>query len=105
MNLNEPEDSARRSNRRYRTLLVGITIVSLALLFLMGDRFRLLIDLATTLSFLTAPVLAYINYRLIFHSDVDSEFHPPAWLHYLAISGLIFLTGFALFYFYWMIGI
>jgi len=104
MNLNEPEDSARRSNRRYRTLLVGISIVSLALLFLMGDRFRLLIDIATTLSFLTAPVLAYINYRLIFYSDVDPEFHPPAWLHYLAIGGLLFLTGFALFYIYWMIG-
>jgi Mn2+/Fe2+ NRAMP family transporter len=103
-------DSSRSSNTkdgnvRYRVLLIGISGVSIALLFLMGDRFRLLIDLATTLSFLTAPVLAYINYRLIFHSDLDPEFHPPAWLHYLSVGGLLFLTGFALFYVYWMIGI
>lgn len=103
--LRDPDDSIARGNGLYRSLLVGITAVSLALLFLMGDRFRLLIDIATTLSFLTAPVLAYINYRLIFHNDVDPEFHPPAWLHYLSIGGLLFLTGFALFYIYWMIGI
>ncbi|WP_340103363.1 Nramp family divalent metal transporter [Rhodohalobacter sp. 8-1] len=104
LNLRTPE-TIDRGNLQYRVLLVGITATSVALLFLMGDRFRLLIDLATTLSFLTAPVLAYINYRLIFHSDVDPEFHPPGWLHYLAICGLFFLTGFALFYIYWMIGI
>lgn len=103
--LRRSDDSVLRGNGLYRLLLVGITVVSVALLFLMGDRFRLLIDIATTLSFLTAPVLAYINYRLIFHSDVDPEFHPPAWLHYLAVGGLLFLTGFALFYIYWMIGI
>ena len=105
INLNKQDGKVTRSNTLYRVLLVGITAVSLSLLFLMGDRFRLLIDIATTLSFLTAPVLAYINYRLIFKTDVAPEFHPPAWLHYLAIGGLLFLSGFALFYVYWMIGI
>lgn len=90
---------------RYRTLLIGITLLSLSFLIFMGDRFRLLIDLATTLSFLTAPVLAFINYRLIFHSDVNPEFHPPAWLRYLAVGGLLFLTGFAIFYVYWMVSV
>jgi Mn2+/Fe2+ NRAMP family transporter len=103
--LNKPDESVKSSNTLYRLVLVGITVVSLALLFLMGDRFTLLIDIATTLTFLTAPVLAYINYRLIFKTDVDPEFHPPAWLHYLSIGGLIFLSSFALFYIYWMIGI
>lgn len=105
LSLGDPEKSATRGNYSYRLLLVSIAIVSIALLFLMGDQFRLLIDIATTLSFLTAPVLAYINYRLIFHTDVDPEFHPAAWLRYLAVGGLLFLTGFALFYIYWMIGI
>lgn len=106
LSLRDSESSTNEhGNLRYRSLLIGISAVSIALLFLMGDRFRLLIDLATTLSFLTAPVLAYINYRLIFHSDLDPEFHPPDWLRYLSVGGLLFLTGFALFYVYWMIGI
>lgn len=105
LNLRSANKTIQRDNLQYRVLLVCISAASLAFLFLMGDRFRLLIDLATTLSFLTAPLLAYINYRLIFHSDVSSDFHPPAWLRYLAVSGLLFLSGFALFYVYWMIGI
>lgn len=105
MNIGNSDDSAAPGNAPYRLFLIGISGVSLALLFLMGDRFRLLIDIATTLSFLTAPVLAYINFRLIFYSDMDPEFHPPGWLRYLSICGLLFLTGFALFYIYWMIGI
>lgn len=105
LSLGNADETGPRKNSSYRLLLVGITVVSLALLFLMGNRFRLLIDIATTLSFLTAPILAYINYRLVYNTDVDAEFHPPKWLHYLAIGGLFFLSGFALFYVYWMIGI
>lgn len=90
-------------HRTYRVLLVGISFLSLGFLLLMGDRFRLMIDLATTLSFLTAPILAWINYRLIFHTNLGKEYIPAAWLRYLSVAGLIFLTGFALFYLYWMV--
>jgi len=83
-------------------LLVGITACSLGFLILMGDQFRLMIDLATTLSFLTAPVLAFINYRLIFHTGLKQQYLPQRWLKVLALSGLLFLSGFAIFYVYWM---
>lgn len=96
--------TSRPGNLQYRILLVAITGCSLSFLLFMGDRFRFMIDLATTLSFLTAPVLAYINYRLIFHTDLEKRYLPPFWLKALAISGLFFLSGFALFYVYWMIG-
>lgn len=89
--------------RRYPFLLIGISVCSLIFLFLLGDQFRLLIDLATTLSFLTAPILAFINYRLIFHSDVEPKSIPRPWLKGLAFSGIVFLSGFALFYLYWLI--
>ncbi len=59
-----------------------------------------LVDLATTLSFVIAPLAAYLNYRVIFSKEVKSEFLPPKWLKNLAISGLIFLTLFTLVYFY-----
>ncbi|REL39271.1 divalent metal cation transporter [Rhodohalobacter sp. SW132] len=91
-------------NLQYRVLLITISLGSLSFLLFMGDRFRLMIDLATTLSFLTAPILAFINYRLIFHSGLDEKYRPPAWLKLLAICGLLFLTGFAIFYVYWMTG-
>ncbi len=94
-----------RGNFQYRILLISITVSSLGFLLFMGDRFRLMIDLATTLSFLTAPILAFINYRLIFHTDIEAQYLPARWLKILAVSGLLFLSGFAIFYVYWMIGV
>ena len=87
----------------YRYLLAGITSGSFLFLLLMGDHFRLLIDLATTLSFLTAPVLAVINHKLIHQPEVSAEYRPKPWLYGLSISGIIFLTLFAVIYLYWMI--
>lgn len=89
--------------RIYRGLLVIIPLLSLGVLYFLGEYFTLLIDLATTLSFLGAPVLAYINYRLITANHVPDDCKPKPWLKWLSWSGMIFLTGFALLYIYWQI--
>lgn len=87
----------------YSYLLIGISAGSLLLLILLGGRFRFLIDLATTMSFLTAPILALMNHKLIHQPEVDEEFRPKPWLYWLSISGIIFLTVFAFIYLYWML--
>jgi Mn2+/Fe2+ NRAMP family transporter len=87
----------------YRVLLVVISLLSLGVLYFLGDSFTLMIDLATTLSFLTAPVLAYINYRLVTADHMPDSCKPRPWLKYLSWSGIVFLTGFALLYIYWII--
>jgi len=91
------------SRKRQEYLLVGISAGTLILLWLLGDRFRFLIDLATTLSFLTAPVLAFMNHKLIHQPEVKPDFRPGKLLYTLSISGIVFLTVFALIYLYWMI--
>lgn len=83
-------------------LLVGVSAGTLVLLFILGDRFRFLIDLATTLSFLMAPVLAFMNHKLIHQPEVSELYRPRKWLYWLSISGILFLTVFALIYLYWM---
>ena len=98
------QDFNRQDGMRvYRGLLVTISALSLGVLYFMGNSFTLMIDLATTLSFLTAPVLAYINYRLVTASHVPEPWQPKPWLRLLSWSGMIFLAGFALLYLYWMI--
>lgn len=91
------------STSLYRFLLVGVSGCSFLFLLFLGDRFRFLIDLATTLSFLTAPALAFINHKLIHQPEVPEEMRPRPWLYWLSISGIIFLTLFALLYVYWVI--
>ena len=89
--------------RIYRILLVFISLISLGVLYFLGDRFTLMVDLATTLSFLTAPILAYLNYRLVTANHMPDDCVPKPWLKWLSWSGMIFLTGFALLFIYWRI--
>lgn len=89
--------------RVYRILLVVISLLSLGVLYFLGDQFTLMVDLATTLSFLTAPVLAYINYRLVTADHMPEDCKPRPWLKWLSRSGMIFLSGFALLYIYWQL--
>ena len=92
-----------KSTPYYAWLLVGISAGTLLLLFFFSDHFRLLIDIATTMSFLIAPVLAFMNHKLIHQPEVPEEYRPPRWLYWLSISGITFLTIFALIYLYWML--
>lgn len=95
--------SERDDINLYRRLLVLISLLSLGVLYFLGDRFTLMVDLATTLSFLTAPVLAYINYRLVTADHMPDHCVPKPWLKWLSWSGMAFLTGFALLYLYWQL--
>lgn len=85
----------------YKNLIFLISLISVGLLYITGSQFTYIIDLATSLSFLTAPALAYINYRLITSDQVQKEFKPNSWLLYLSWLGMVFLAAFALIFFYW----
>jgi Mn2+/Fe2+ NRAMP family transporter len=95
--------SEKDNHSIYRGLLVLISLLSLGVLYFLGNSFTLMIDLATTLSFLTAPVLAYINYRLVTAEHVPQHCRPKPWLRWLSWSGMAFLTGFALLYIFWQL--
>ena len=98
-----PSSQKSPSRKHQVYLLIGVSAGTLILLSLLGDRFRFLIDLATTLSFLTAPILAFMNHKLIHQPEVKKEYRPGKWLYTLSVSGIVFLTIFALIYLYWMI--
>lgn len=85
----------------YNALLVIISLLSMLVLYFTGSQFTYMVDLATSLSFLTAPALAFINYRLVMASFFPDESRPPKWLQVLSWFGLVFLTAFAGLFFYW----
>ena len=65
-----------------------------------NNSLKALVDLATILSFVIAPLAGYLNYRVIFSKEVKQEFRPGRKLRILAIAGLIFLTIFTLIFFW-----
>jgi Mn2+/Fe2+ NRAMP family transporter len=57
-----------------------------------------LVQIATVLSFITAPLYAFLNFRLVISTQMPKEHQPKLGLRILSITGLIFLTSFTLFY-------
>jgi Mn2+/Fe2+ NRAMP family transporter len=68
-----------------------------------GDKLKALVDMATILSFVIAPLAAWLNYKVIYSGKLQEVFLPPPWLKRLALAGLIFLGFFTLVYFYILI--
>ncbi|MFB6306955.1 MAG: Nramp family divalent metal transporter [Flavobacteriales bacterium] len=57
-----------------------------------------LIDFITTISFLTAPAFAIMNYMVINGNDVPNEFKPGKTKKIISWLGILFLVGFGVFY-------
>lgn len=89
----EPE-----SNKVYIVSLLVVALGSFGIIFFLGKQLKNLVDLATTISFLIAPVIAVVNYRLVTGSHVAKEDQPKTWLRILSWLGIVFLTGFAIYY-------
>lgn len=63
-----------------------------------GAAFKALVDLATSLSFLTAPALAWLNHRAIHAPEVPLEHRPSPALTAWSVSGIVFSAAFAAWY-------
>jgi Mn2+/Fe2+ NRAMP family transporter len=87
-----------KSSKVYIISILIVAIGSFGIIFFFGKHLKDLVDLATTLSFLIAPVIAIVNYRLVTGSHVKKEDQPKLWLRILSWLGIIFLTGFAVYY-------
>lgn len=88
-------ESRRLHSVLYWFIMALICSIALVIIFLFTGHLKALIDFATTLSFLSAPLYALINYRVITSSHVPEAFRPPLWLRIMAWVGLIALSLFA----------
>lgn len=88
-------------DRLYWIWMVVVAGGGLILISWLSGSMTMMVDIATTLSFLTAPVLAFMNHKVITSAHVPVAAQPPKWLRYLSIAGITFLTGFGLLFLVW----
>ncbi|RDJ31175.1 MAG: divalent metal cation transporter [Crenarchaeota archaeon] len=84
--------------RYYVFFILILSIGSLIVVFQFQDNLKLLVDFATTLSFLIAPVIAIFNFKLVTGKYLTKDSQPPLWLKILSYAGIVFLIGFAAFF-------
>ena len=82
----------------YWIVLIALAVVTVLVLELFIGNMTAMIDFATIMSFLTAPVLGYLNLRAVCSDDVPPEHQPGPAMRMLAYAGLLFMGGIALTY-------
>ena len=82
----------------YVLFLFVILAGSLIVVLQFGGNLREIVDFATVLSFMIAPVIAIFNFRLVTGKFLDKDVQPSIWLKVLSFAGILFLTGFAVYF-------
>ena len=73
------------------TLSIGTSLIFIFLLSEMGK----LVEIATVLSFVTAPFYAILNYKLVTSKKMPNKYKPNRLIKFLSITGIIFLLVFS----------
>ena len=90
----------RSIDRPYAFVLLGLLVAAMLLLVNFMQGFRAFIDLVTSIAFLTAPVFAYLNHRVMHGADIAEPFKPQPWLRVWSLAGVVLMGGFAFLYLY-----
>jgi Mn2+/Fe2+ NRAMP family transporter len=81
----------------YRIILLIISSGALLLIYAFHkdpSGFKGLVNLATSVSFIVAPVIAIFNLILVGKKHVGEKFVPPLWIRIIAWGGIVFLSAF-----------
>ena len=88
--------SGIKSRILYVVILLVIATGSLVVIFQFGDDLKALVDFATVLSFVVAPIIAIFNFRLVTGKYLPKLQHPSKIMKITSVAGIVFLIGFAL---------
>lgn len=89
--------------RFYHIFIIFLSVSSVIILTFFTKNMRVLLEFATIVSFITAPIFAIFNYKAVTAKFFSKKFQPPRWLNLLSIVGIIFLIGFTIVYLYILI--
>ncbi len=93
--------TVKSSQRLTNIWLFVITAGTLIIIGFLVSSMRQMVDLATTLSFITTPAFAYINYKVVTNRHFPAEYRPWRFLKILSWIGILFFIVFSVIYIIW----
>ena len=82
----------------YLFWILVLVIGTCAVFFFLLSNMGALVQLATILSFITAPFYGLINFLLVSGRHMPENYRPNGLMRVWSIAGLVFLTGFTIWY-------
>jgi len=86
----------RLSFFNYKFWLIILSLGTICIFHFLLDEMATLVQIATVLSFVTAPFYAYLNLKLVTSDLMPSKYKPSRFMINFSYVGLVFLTLFAL---------
>lgn len=87
-----------KSRLAYRIVMLLLIGGALLLLSVFATSMQQMVTLATILSFLTAPVLAIMNYLVVTGKHMPADYKPGRTMTWWSFGGIIFLIAFSIIY-------
>lgn len=91
-------DRKSKNNVLFWFWVVFSVIGAFLIIFVLENTMTKLLDIATAVTFLIAPIFAAVNFKLVMSKHLPNEARPPKWLVILSWIGIIFLSGFSIIY-------
>ncbi len=92
--------SASVNKQVYISTLLVLVLGSIIILYLFVTSLKLVIDIASTILFLFAPVIAWLNHRVMTGTDIPAHTQPGWGLRALSIVGVIWMFSFSAYFLY-----
>ena len=99
----EGEDVQRAAvvdKRAYALTVFVLVLGSLFILYFLVSSLQAVVDVAATIMFLFAPVVAWLNHRVMKSSLIPDESRPARGLFALSLAGIVWLAGFSAYFIY-----
>lgn len=89
------------ANKAYLISLAILVVGSWWIISDFAADIKGLLDFVTTVSFVSAPIYAWLNYKVMMGADVDEELKPQGIFKIYTLTCLVILTLFSAFFMWW----
>ncbi len=97
-------DETPLTRRVYLTSLIGLASGSMVILYFFITSLRVFIDVAATIAFLFAPLIAFLNHRAIYNAGIVATEESSVWLRRASFTAVVLLALISVYFLYlrWM---
>jgi Mn2+/Fe2+ NRAMP family transporter len=96
----DEQRAAGIDKRAYALTVFVLVLGSLFILYFLVSSLQVVVDVAATIMFLFAPVVAWLNHRVMKRSLIPDEARPARGLFALSLAGIIWLAAFSAYFLY-----
>lgn len=93
--------SAAASSAVFTKTLIGVAVISFSIVLFFKSALLAMLSFAMTLAFVTTPMFAWLNHRLVRRAPLADELKSGPLLTLFSYLGLIYLFGFLLLFLWW----